>query len=129
MQLKSSSLYRGGKGEQAESVLLDLIERRGPRSETYGILGRVYKDRWKAAKKTGVSALARGLRDRAIATYLKGFEADSRDAYPGLNAVTLMTLREPPNPRREDLVPVVTEPRCLSPVYSSAIARVKIIEP
>jgi tetratricopeptide (TPR) repeat protein len=102
------ALNRAGKGEQAERVLLDLIERRGPSSETYGILGRVYKDRWEAAKKTGVSALARGLLDRAIAAYLKGFEADSRDAYPGVNAVTLMTLREPPDPRKEELVPVVT---------------------
>ncbi|HXQ02160.1 MAG TPA: TRAFs-binding domain-containing protein, partial [Candidatus Udaeobacter sp.] len=89
-------------------VLLDLIQRRGESSETYGILGRVYKDRWESAKKAGSTALARGLLDKAIAAYLKGFEADWRDAYPGVNAITLMTLREPPDPRKDELLPVVT---------------------
>jgi hypothetical protein len=84
-----------------------VIERKGPSSETYGILGRVYKDRWEAALKAGENAAARGLLNRAIDAYLKGFEADWRDAYPGVNAVTLMELREPPDPRREALVPVV----------------------
>jgi hypothetical protein len=51
--------------------------------------------------------LARGLLDRAIGAYLKGFETDWRDAYPGVNAVTLMELKEPPDPRRATLVPVV----------------------
>ncbi|HEY5705918.1 MAG TPA: TRAFs-binding domain-containing protein [Terrimicrobiaceae bacterium] len=102
------ALNRIGNGEQAENVLLNVIERRGPSSETYAILGRVYKDRWEAAKKTGNTALARGLLDKAITAYLKGFEADLRDAYPGVNAVTLMALREPPDPRKDELVPVVT---------------------
>src|SRR5690349_15946596 len=98
---------RAGKGEQAEKVLLDLIERRGPSSETYGILGRVYKDRWEAAKKAGSTVLPRGLLDKAISAYLKGFEADWRDAYPGVNAVTLMMLREPPDSRKDELVSIV----------------------
>lgn len=102
------ALNRVGKAEQAEKVLLDVIERRGPSSETYGILGRVYKDRWEAAKKTGSTALTRGLLDKAVTAYLKGFEADWRDPYPGVNAVTLMTLRDPPDPRKGELVPVVT---------------------
>lgn len=99
---------RDGRGEEAEKVLLALIESRGPSSETYGILGRVYKDRWEAAAKTGKPAQARGLLDKAIGAYLKGFEADWRDAYPGINAVTLMEVREPPDPRRQDLLPVVS---------------------
>jgi MAP3K TRAFs-binding domain len=102
------ALNRIGSGEQAEKVLLDVIERRGPNSETYGILGRVYKDRWEAAKTAGSTILARGLLDKAIGAYLKGFEADWRDAYPGVNAVTLMTLRDPPDPRKDELIPVVT---------------------
>src|SRR5262249_23825534 len=95
------ALNRAGRGEQAEQVLKDLIERRGASSETYGILGRVYKDRWEEALKRGEQALARGLRDQAIDAYLRGFEADSRDAYPGVNAVTLMELGDPPDPRQE----------------------------
>jgi hypothetical protein len=44
--------------------------------------------------------LARGILDRAIGACLKGSEADWRDAYPGVNAVMLMELKEPPDPRR-----------------------------
>ncbi len=102
------ALNRAGRGEGAERILLDLIERRGPSSETCGILGRVYKDRWEAAMKSGDTLLARGLLERAIAAYLRGFETDWRDAYPGINAVTLMELREPPDPRRQQILPVVT---------------------
>jgi tetratricopeptide (TPR) repeat protein len=101
------ALNRSGEGERAERELLDLIERRGPSSETFGILGRVYKDRWLAAKKSGSRALARGMLDRAIDAYTKGFEADWRDAYPGVNAVTLLEIRDPTDPRLEKLLPVV----------------------
>lgn len=101
------ALNRARRGEEAEKVLLELINRRGPSSETYGILGRVYKDRWEAATKSGDDFLARGLLEKAIDAYLKGFETDWRDAYPGINAVTLMELRQPPDPRREKLLPVV----------------------
>jgi tetratricopeptide (TPR) repeat protein len=102
------ALNRAGQGEKAERVLLDLIAERGPSSETYGILGRVYKDRWEAARTAGNKLLARGLLDKAIDAYIKGFESDWRDAYPGINAVQLMELRQPPDPRREKLLPVVT---------------------
>lgn len=101
------ALNRAGQADKAEKVLLDLIAQRGPSSETYGILGRVYKDRWEAATKAGNEPLARGLLDKAIATYLNGFWADWRDAFPGVNAVTLMDLKEPPDPRQSKLLPVV----------------------
>ena len=102
------ALNRAGRGDEAERVLLDLLANRGPSSETYGILGRVYKDRWETALKAGEKIRARGLLDKAIDAYLKGFEADWRDAYPGVNAVTLMELKDPPDPRRERLIPVVS---------------------
>ncbi len=101
------ALNRAGQGEEAERVLLRLIEERGPSSETYGILGRVYKDRWEAAAKAGNAMLAKGLLNKAIDAYLQGFEADWRDAYPGVNAVTLMELKTPPDQRRNELLPVV----------------------
>jgi tetratricopeptide (TPR) repeat protein len=101
------ALNRAGRGEEAETILLDLIARRGPSSETYGILGRIYKDRWEEASKGGEMILARGLLAKAIDAYRKGFEADWRDAYPGINAVTLMELKEPPDPKREELLPLV----------------------
>jgi hypothetical protein len=102
------ALNRAKQGERAERVLLDLLQKRGPSSETYGILGRVYKDRWEDALKSGQSALAQGLLRKAIDAYLKGFETDWRDAYPGVNAVTLMEIAEPPDPRRQGLIPVVS---------------------
>lgn len=101
------ALNRNGQGEEAERVLQELIARRGPSSETYGLLGRVYKDRWEAAQTAGQTFLAQGLLDKAIEAYLTGFESDWRDAYPGINAVTLMELKAPPDPRREELLPVV----------------------
>lgn len=101
------ALNRLGERTRAEAVLLDLIKERGPSSETYGILGRVYKDMWDGAKRAGQTIRARGLLDRAIAAYLAGFEADWRDAYPGINAVTLMELADPPDERRHQVLPVV----------------------
>ena len=101
------ALNRMKQRERAESVLLKLIEKRGPSSETYGLLGRIYKDQWEEAQKAGQTIRASGLLDKAIDAYLKGFETDWRDAYPGVNAVTLMELREPPHPQRGMILPVV----------------------
>jgi tetratricopeptide (TPR) repeat protein len=102
------ALNRLRRRKTAERVLMDLIEEQGPSSETYGILGRVYKDEWDDAKQAGDTFLADGLLEKAIGAYLSGFEADWRDAYPGINALTLMEVRDPPDPRREQLLPVVS---------------------
>jgi hypothetical protein len=51
--------------------------------------------------------LAAGYLERAIDAYLGGFEADWRDAYPGINAVTLMEIKDPPDERRLGILPVV----------------------
>jgi MAP3K TRAFs-binding domain len=101
------ALNRDGRSQDAERVLVELIARRGASSETYGILGRVYKDRWEEALRDQHTALASGLLRKAADAYRKGFETDWRDAYPGINAVTLMELMEPPDPRRLTLLPVV----------------------
>jgi hypothetical protein len=101
------ALNRAGRGDEAERVLLDLIASRGPSSETLGILGRVYKDRWEAAVKAGETFKARALLTKAIDAYRRGFETDWRDHYPGINVVTLMELKDPPDPEREKLIPVV----------------------
>jgi hypothetical protein len=86
--------------------LTALIEEHGASSETYGLLGRVYKDRWDASVKAD-DFEAPAWAKKAIAAYLKGFEADWRDAYPGINALTLMALNDPDDPRIEHLAPVV----------------------
>jgi len=96
---------RVGRGDEAERILLVLIARRGDNSETCSLLGRVYKDRWEASLRDGGDAAA--ILEQAIDAYLRGFESDWRDAYPGINAITLMDLRDPPDARRERLIPVV----------------------
>lgn len=98
---------RDGQGERAEEILLALLDSQGPSSETLGILGRVYKDRWEKSFQAGQTALAEGLLDKAVETYSKGFNADIRDAYPGINAVTLMELKSEKDPRQAAMLPVV----------------------
>ena len=81
------ALNREGHFEEAEKVLNEVIDEFGPSSETNALLGRIYKDRWRGAKEQGLPE-ARALLKNAVETYLAGFEADWRDAYPGINAVT-----------------------------------------
>jgi predicted Zn-dependent protease len=100
------ALNRDGRSEAAEAELRELIQEHGPSSETYGLLGRVYKDRWEAEREGSVLR-AQGHLDQAIEAYRKGFEADWRDAYPGVNAVTLMEIRDPGGSGQQELLPVV----------------------
>jgi hypothetical protein len=101
------ALNRAKRGPEAQEVLEDIIKEFGPSSETNGLLGRIYKDRYNAAKKEGNELEASGLLETAINTYLAGFEADWRDAYPGVNAVTLMDMQDDPDPRQAEILPVV----------------------
>lgn len=101
------ALNRLERRDEAEEVLLHLLAEHGPSSETYGLLGSVHKGRWADARTKGNHWVAAGFLEQAVASYLKGFEVDLRDPYPGVNAVTLMELQEPPDPRRRELLPVV----------------------
>lgn len=101
------ALNRSGRRRDAEKILRQLIDERGPDSETYGLLGRVYKDQWEEALADGRSRPAKVLLDKAIEAYLDGFAADSRDHYPGINAVQLMHLRDPTDERIAEVLPVV----------------------
>jgi tetratricopeptide (TPR) repeat protein len=98
---------RRGEHQKAESILNDLIESHGTSSETNGILGRVYKDLWTKAKETGSNVQSKGYLDKAIECYLEGFETDCRDAYPGINAVTLMEMKNPIDQRQANILPVI----------------------
>jgi MAP3K TRAFs-binding domain len=100
------ALNRAGRSEDAERVLLEVLEDRGPSSETLGLLGRVYKDRWEA-ERGGSVLRAEGCLEQAIDAYRRGFEADWRDAYPGINAVTLMEIRDPGGEAQQALLPAV----------------------
>ena len=100
------ALNRERRFEEAAKVLNEVIAEFGPSSETNALLARMYKDRWDLAKKEGLPE-ARALLKNAIDTYLAGFEADWRDAYPGINAVTLMEMMPKADPRQAEILPVV----------------------
>jgi hypothetical protein len=100
------ALNREERFEEAEKVLKGVIEEYGASSETNGLLGRIYKDRWEIAKEAKRPA-AQSLLRRAIDTYLDGFQADWRDAYPGVNAVSLMELQDKSDDRQAAILPVV----------------------
>ena len=104
------ALNRLGERDQAARVLQALVDDHGASSETCGILGRVYKDQWQEARKKGSLILATGFLDKAIKTYLQGFEADWRDAYPGINAVTLLEIRgdQKSLEHKTEILPVVS---------------------
>jgi len=84
---------RLGRRDEALKVLEEVLKEQGPSSETCGLIGRIYKDRWAEATERGETFLAAGYLDRAIDSYRLGFETDMRDAYPGINAVTLLEIR------------------------------------
>lgn len=98
------ALNRAGQRKEAIEVLEQVIKKHGKNSETCGILGRVYKDYWQ--ENISNETLAKGYLKKAIQTYLDGFESDFRDAYPGINALTLMDIAD--DSRKDELIPIVT---------------------
>jgi tetratricopeptide (TPR) repeat protein len=103
------ALNRLGRRQEALDILEKVVEEQGPNSETCGLIGRVYKDLWSEAQKAGDTFGAQGFLDRAIDNYIRGFEADWRDAYPGINAVTLLDIQGDARSqqRKAELLPVV----------------------
>ena len=87
------ALNRMGRDVEALAVLDAVLARQGPSSETCPLIGRVYKDRWVRARREGDDEAAAVALDLAINFYSSGFEADTRDAYPGINALTLLELK------------------------------------
>ncbi len=103
------ALNRLGRRQEALDVLEEVVNDQGPTAETCGLIGRVYKDLWTEAKNAGDASTAQGYLDRAIENYVRGFEADWRDAYPGINALTLLDIRgdDDSQKRKAELLPVV----------------------
>ena len=79
--------------DRALQILQQLQGEQGPTSETCGLIGRIYKSQWQEARDRGELPQARGHLKNAIAAYVGGFEADWRDVYPGINAVTLLDVQ------------------------------------
>jgi hypothetical protein len=100
--------------EQALRILDELLKNRGSDSETLGIKGRIHKDIYKEAAQAGRITAAAALND-AIDAYTKGFEADPRDYYPGVNAINLLI--------QKGDVEALKEVERLLPLVSFAVAR------
>jgi hypothetical protein len=91
-QQRALALNRRNTGrdrDEAIGILQGLLDEKGADPETLGILGRVHKDRYVELNKAG-DIMASAALDNAIDAYTKGFESDSRDYYPGVNAVNLL---------------------------------------
>ena len=97
------ALNRLGKRKEAIEILEKLIKKYGKNSEICGILGRVYKDYWQ--ENISNKSKSKGYLKKAIDIYLDGFEADFRDPYPGINALTLMDIAD--DNRFDEIYPVV----------------------
>ncbi|MEL6103951.1 MAG: TRAFs-binding domain-containing protein [Pseudomonadota bacterium] len=102
---------RNGAGDRnrAMSTIRQLIDDLGPSAESYGMLGRIYKDMYAEAQSAG-SARAGGYLDLAIEAYNEGFETEPSDFYPGTNAITLLLKRDRDGDREkiDYLAPLVT---------------------
>ena len=103
------ALNRLGRRDESVRVLKGVLGETDSISETCGLIGRIHKDQWLEATKNGRSEVAQGYLDLAIDMYRKGFEADPRNAYPGINAVTLLEVRGDPASLaiKDELLPVV----------------------
>ena len=106
------ALNRVGRSQEALDVLERVADEHGPSSETHSIIGRVYKDLFDQAHNAGDEELAEKYLDKALAAYMQGFEADWRDAFPGINALTMLELKG----QREEL-------QALAPVVKYAVIR------
>ncbi len=99
---------------RALGIVDELLRARGPDPETLGIAGRIHKDVFKEACEAKKITAAAAL-DDAIAAYTKGFEADPRDYYPGVNAINLLI--------RKGDADSLREAERLLPLVSFAVAR------
>lgn len=95
-QLALALNRRHGPGDRHNSIaiLRGLIRDHGASPETYSILGRVYKDAYTEHRDAGRQGEASAALQEAIDCYVAGFEADPRDYYPGINAMTLSLLQD-----------------------------------
>lgn len=94
---------------EALHILTEVEKQQGASSETCGLIGRIHKDNWINAVEANDSVAAAGHLKKAIDAYTRGFMADQRDAYPGINAVTLLDMKgdEVSQKLKQKLLPVV----------------------
>jgi hypothetical protein len=94
---------------RAIDLLTELEASQGPTSEACGLLGRIHKAQWREDRAAGREKPAHAHLQAAIHEYVRGFEIDLRDFYPGVNAVTLLDIEGSPESlaAKARLLPVV----------------------
>jgi len=94
---------------EALRILTEVDSQQGPSSETLSLIGRIHKDQWKAANEAKDNISAMGYLKQAIDAYRRGYLADQRDAYPGINLLTLLDIQGKTESieERNRLLPVV----------------------
>lgn len=105
MQIVALAFNRRGSAEDQEraiALMKSLIARTDGDSESFGILGRIYKDRF---DRTG----EREDLKRAIESYRAGFEKQPTDYYPAINLIHLLAISGNEDEQRElaQLIPRV----------------------
>ncbi len=91
--------------EEAEQILLNIIDRYGTDPETNGLLGAVYKGFMDDEQADEL--ISSQYRKKSIDNYLAGFDADPRDFYPGVNALTLLYFENPDDYKFKRYLPLV----------------------
>lgn len=86
---------------KALAILQAIVAKEGDSPETDGLIGRIYKDKFSEALAAGQTLKANGFLDQAIDWYRRGFGADPRDYYPGVNLATLLARRNTPETKEE----------------------------
>ncbi|HRN55386.1 MAG TPA: TRAFs-binding domain-containing protein [Agriterribacter sp.] len=99
------ALNKTGHRNEAGQILDEIINRYGADPETNGLLGAVYKGLMD--DNANDNLLAAAYRRKAIEAYLNGFDADPRDFYPGVNALTLLFFEDPGDLRFKKYFPLV----------------------
>lgn len=104
VQQYASALNRRNTGsdrQHASDELETLIQTKGLSSETAGLLGSIYKNRADEAREQNSPLQALGYLGQAIDWYRKGFLADPRDFYPGVNLCALLAIEGSPKSQEE----------------------------
>jgi hypothetical protein len=114
LALALSRRNQGNDRDRAIDVIEAVIAEHGESPESLGILGRCFKARWMEKRDAGDPGADDAL-DQAIDAYGRGFDADPRDFYPGVNLITLLARRG----HKEDY----DRMRRVAPVVAFAAAR------
>lgn len=95
-QLKGFALNKRNRDDDrsaASALLQTIVAKTGDDPETCGLLGSIAKVRYDAAASAGDAFKVKAFLDEAIRWYRRGFIADSRDYYPGINLCLLLAIK------------------------------------